>query len=262
MLGLGPFERSHGLRLCYLRRADACACWPYIHVTHMCDELAWWVPLLFSTMRVLRTRESCLSPSSAHERGGVTRNNRHRACWPPLTTSETLQSSHLAEIARNPLFRRILPVSLTRSRFCGLSFKTTEWFQDFRGIWGEGGTLPNAPECVHALNAERDGTRLSLYNQPVDRGLPTGCQIPVRVPGFVSRPGFSRAANLPPHQGFSPCGAGQGLKPSCLQSVPARLKPCPDTKLIFHRIPRRRTDNPQRRCTVGLRPDIRTRTLL
>jgi len=37
-------------------------------------------------------------------------------------------------------FRKILPVTLTRSRFCEESFFLTQWNQDFMGHRGEGGT--------------------------------------------------------------------------------------------------------------------------
>ena len=36
--------------------------------------------------------------------------------------------------------RRILPVTLTRSRFCGAKFFLTQWNQDFSYTQGEGGT--------------------------------------------------------------------------------------------------------------------------
>ena len=89
---------------------------------------------------MLRTREICLSRNRAQSWGGVTRSNRHSACWPLLTTSETLKSFHLEKNSVNSLFWKTLPISLMRSRLCGHTFKVAECYQDFSGIPGEGDT--------------------------------------------------------------------------------------------------------------------------
>ncbi len=68
----------------------------------------------------------------------MTRNHRHSACWLLLTTSEILPSFHLGELPANSFYSKILPITLTRSRFCGHYCKTTEHFKDFTGIPGEG----------------------------------------------------------------------------------------------------------------------------
>ena len=68
----------------------------------------------------------------------MTRNHRHNACWPLLTTSKLLEPFHSEKIALKSFAPKILPVSLTRSRFCGEKFFLIEWNQDFRGIPGEG----------------------------------------------------------------------------------------------------------------------------
>ena len=187
----------------------------------------------------------------------MTRFRRHRAGWPLLITSKTLSFFHLKKTTPKSLFRNILPLSLTRSRFCRPFFKTVEWFQDFSDVPGGGGTLPSAPKCVHTVGTEKGGKRLSICKHTVGRDLPTKDQVARRMPSFVSghpstslRAGlFSRAERMRNASGFSPCSAGQGLKPS------------PDTKRIFHRILQRRTGNPQRVGTDRLRPDRRPRRL-
>jgi hypothetical protein len=70
--------------------------------------------------------------------GGVTRSNRHSACWLLLTTSETLQPFRLEKIALNSIFRNTLHLTLTRSRLCGLTFRLNQSHQDFRSIPGWG----------------------------------------------------------------------------------------------------------------------------
>ena len=88
----------------------------------------------------MRTWEICLPPNRTQRWRGVTQKDRHRASWPLLTTSKILQPFRLPKNADNSLSWKILPLTLTRSRFCGASFKTTQSFQDFRGIPGGGGT--------------------------------------------------------------------------------------------------------------------------
>ena len=78
-----------------------------------------------------------------------------------LTTSETLESFHPKEIALNSLFWKILPVTLTRSRFCRPFPKRNDCFQDFRGIWGEGGIPSFASNRVHSRDC---GVRYLLVN--------------------------------------------------------------------------------------------------
>ena len=68
--------------------------------------------------------------------GGVTPFVRHSGCRLLLTTSESPQPVHLKKTALNSFDAKILPVTLTRSRFCGASFRTTQSFQDFRGQTG------------------------------------------------------------------------------------------------------------------------------
>jgi hypothetical protein len=53
--------------------------------------------------------------------------------------------------ARNPAksnFRRILPITLTHSRFCEENILPTQWNQDFSDIQGEGGTQLSAVNCL------------------------------------------------------------------------------------------------------------------
>lgn len=70
----------------------------------------------------------------------MTRFRRHRACWPLLSTLQTLQSFYFDKSTANSLFGKILPVTPTRSRFCRQSFESTNCFQDFTTGAGEGGT--------------------------------------------------------------------------------------------------------------------------
>ena len=162
----------------------------------------------------------------------MTRNNRHSACWPLLTTSETLPHFHPRKISPNSLFRKILPLSLTRSGFCGAFFKTAQSFQDFRGIPGGGGTP--AVALIRVQTAKTGNRRRSLpFNTHPPRGSIRTFSAPAQSDSFVSlsEPGFSRAESALIDEGLSPCGAGQGLKPRfpCNRRS-ARLKPGPDTK--------------------------------
>ena len=67
----------------------------------------------------------------------------------PRVTSnpKTLESARLAKRERRmassgvkPFVSKILPVTLTRSRFCEGNLLPSQWNQDFRGIPGGGGT--------------------------------------------------------------------------------------------------------------------------
>jgi hypothetical protein len=76
-----------------------------------------------------------------------------------LTTSKTPTSFHLQKIAAKSLFLKILPLSLTRSRFCGARFKAAQSFQDFRGIPGGGvsaGLHLNLCKTHASVNLPRD----------------------------------------------------------------------------------------------------------
>jgi hypothetical protein len=70
----------------------------------------------------------------------MTRSAGRNSCCRLLTTSEILPPFRSKKIALNSFYWKILPVTLTRSRFCGASCKTTQRFQGFRGMVGEGGT--------------------------------------------------------------------------------------------------------------------------
>ena len=178
-------------------------------------------------------------------REGVTRKHRHRAGWLRLTTSETHQLLHPPRNPRNPLFWKNLPLSLTRSRFCRQSFETTEWLQYFSGIAGGGGTLPFAPECVQEIHFGNRSETLPIHKQKLRTPFPPVTVAISNLTSVVSEPGFSRAELMRNVPGFSLCSPGQGLKPAFLRCFSAWLKPCPDTKRIFHRILRRGTGNPQ-----------------
>jgi Sigma-54 interaction domain len=78
----------------------------------------------------------------------VTQSRRRSACWPLLTTSKLLQPFYLDKIPANPFYPKILPLSLTRSRFCRPILKAADCFQDFRAGWGEGGTSSFAWTCL------------------------------------------------------------------------------------------------------------------
>ena len=96
----------------------------------------------------------------------MTRSNRHSAFWPLLTTSKILPASHLEEIATNSFHPKILPITLTHSRFCGASFKTTQSFQDFTGTLGGGATPVVAPVKVQHGCSRKD---YRLINGPSSR---------------------------------------------------------------------------------------------
>jgi len=208
----------------------------------------------------------------------VTRSHRHSACWPRLTTSKTLQVFHLEKIARNSLFRNTLPLSPTRSRFCRASCKTTEWFQDFRGIPGGGGTLPSAPEYVQERCIRNCSQRLLLSKQEMDRRLPMRDQR-----RSASGRDFQSCRKEPLVKDSPPASSAERARHEeemIGNAISARPRSCPgaepslqadfsaasraalyDRQLIFHRIPRRRTGNPQRRCIDRLRRDRSLRKL-
>lgn len=58
--------------------------------------------------------------------------------WPLLTISKIRRPFHLEKIPLKSLCWNILPLSLTRSRFCGQTFQIAQCHQDFRDIPGEG----------------------------------------------------------------------------------------------------------------------------
>jgi hypothetical protein len=65
----------------------------------------------------------------------------HSWLSPLLAISQTGQSLHLQENLPKSLFWKILPITLTRSRFYEEKFFPTEWNQDFAGRVREG--IPN-----------------------------------------------------------------------------------------------------------------------
>ena len=115
------------------------------------------------------------------KRGGVARINRHNAYWPLLTTCKPIQSFYPEKIARNSLFWKILPLTLTRSRFCGPYFKTTESFQDFRDTQGGGGTHPYAPNSVQFVRTLNSREKLPTCKH-LDHGISLEVQ-EARQPG-------------------------------------------------------------------------------
>ena len=106
-------------------------------------------------MSGLRTREICLSWYLRVLRcGGVTLNHRHNACWLLLSTPEILPLFRPEKTASNSLLSKILPITLTRSRFCGHSTKINPCFQDFSYTPGGGGIPSLAPRPRQSCSAE------------------------------------------------------------------------------------------------------------
>ena len=88
---------------------------------------------------------------------------------------QNLQCLHPLKNAAKSFLSNILPVSLTRSRFCRVSFKTSQWFQDFSDRVGGGGVA--VVGCQRAVASTEVGRcivvmRVEAENCCADGGCP------------------------------------------------------------------------------------------
>ncbi len=121
------------------------------------------------------------------------------------------------------LFCKILPLSLTRSRFCEPIFKAAQWFQDFANREGGGGTPETAPLLVQLEGG-------SLFYKWVNICLPQRTRARIgHYPGLLLRLRVGIDA-------VAPCGAGSraGRSASTTSTVGLgrNINPSPRTQLV------------------------------
>jgi len=174
--------------------------------------------------------------------------------WPLLITPQTYQPFRSKRIASNSFAWKILPITLTGSRFCRAFPNRNDCFQDFAGGWGEKGILRIALQMVHPCQDGAWGKRLPICKhagQKNDgRKIVSGPPNPRLYPHKQgARHGTSKELAamllLAPvlYQGLTSVGPtmhqyARALAPAIIPgpegrvwfSAPtARLKPCPDT---------------------------------
>ena len=93
-------------------------------VTHLCDQIAG------------RLHENRVKSDTRGRRIVVSSTGRAI----PAVTLSAQQPARVAKSARNSLDFKILPLTTTRSRFCGEKFFPALCFQDFAKYGGRGGT--------------------------------------------------------------------------------------------------------------------------
>lgn len=163
--------------------------------------------------------------------------------WPLLINLKIDQPLRFNEIAINSLFSKILPVTLTRSRFCRHFQKSADCFQYFAIGRGRG-----VPPGLHHNYCKRAKSELGATDYPSantleERRVPSRRRMQVvsapatryrgghRWNRFISGPDFSRAIDASICMGSHHARAS---RPRFSVAVSGPVEACPDTKPLTH----------------------------